>query len=468
MFNDLNAKIDFKLRNTVFKGWDLRAIESDLKGRDTGDGFEEVALRELQRGETPFEEISGNLVIANAEYIFQKGNFVLKDIEFHANMSGSLREWTLNSSFKAKFNAVNIPALRFSLMGNLDSPNLAVDVDEIVDNYDKYWASVRAEKKAEADALKKRLDDAMVEQQSRANKTTMRLNSEIFKEYEERKQRVFDSKTAARYEQLDREIDEIRKILDEIRMHRKNENFNDELIAKLVNLNTSAAGRVEQIERSLQDIYFLDGKVGVNTLLNQISELVQNARVKVEASQDSYIAYTKRLASIETNVNLVMDEETSRIRNDIKVLLEEMDKLGEKAGNEYVNSQKSGDFKELNEYLQRISDTHGKVSDLAERLNDKERILSEYMEKLVSEAENEYFKVSRKEEEERQRKIEEAQKPLVTAVEEAPVVSEDEVGKELIVIEEEIRVLNFGGEATETAPAVSGSVTKPTGVIRRK
>lgn len=463
MLSAFEGEIDYKVSSPVFKGWDLAAIDVDLRNRDHSDGLVTFVQENLQKGETAFDSASGKIKISKADYVFE--NAVLNAKEWSITMldKGNLNLWDMNADFKVTLDNDKIKPFSFALKGPMSEPELSVNVKDITDTYDAHWAKVAADKKAAEDARKAQLKALMDEQQAYAKKTQQRLFKEVIPELEARRKLTQDKDILARYQKVDDVVKEVSKGLDEIFVQGAIPEFDESLPKALGEKNIALDDKSVNLKDEILRIYEQDIKLKINGFYNKIVDNYNQSKIDANDYRDNYGVFAQRLAAIKTMLDIERDDKVIALKKEIEDQLLALDAINSQAVKDYIFMQNSHDLKQLEDYVGKISDMEKKSVQELKLLNEKIDELFKYSEEITKKEENAYAEKLKQEEikkklEENTGKISGASGKDITVTRNIQEIEALEKAKE----NEEIPVLDFSGKQP------SGIVSTPVVVLEEE
>lgn len=460
MLSGLNAEISFLIDNPVVKGWNLEAIGTDLKKRDKSEGLLAFVQENLQNGNTAFEKVSGNVKIVKAQYDFENTEFSSADWTVKMMNNGNVDNWDMDAAFEVVFLNSKVKPFSFSLSGPIISPLLSVDVKEITDTYDAYWAKVAADKKASEQAYKDKLKALMDEQQQYAQKTQNRLLKEVIPELEMRRNLTNDAEILAKYEVIDAKIADINKGLGEVMAQGLVIDFDESLPKKLADENYVLDEKSVNFKDEILGVYEQDVKKRINGFYNQIVESYNQSKTDASGYRDKFGDFPKRLAMIKTLFVIEQDNKIISLKKEIEDKLLALDAVNTQVVKDYIFVQNGHDLAQLEAYAGKISQLVTQSQEELNALNAKIEELFVYADEVTKKEEDAYEERLKQEEikrklEENTGKISGAKGNDITVTRNLAEIEKMEEAK----AKEDIPVLDFSGKTP------SGLIRKPTIIL---
>ena len=351
----LELDSDFEIKNAEFKGISFVPIADDLKKRVDGEGLSKLVRENLEKGKTIFQSISGTLKVAKADYSFSNMKFVT-DNEAELNMaaSGNLLLWDTKAQFELGFKNIKLPKIGFVFQGPLSAPQLEVNVEKIVNLYQRQHAEIAAKKQAEAQAERELLQKSMNEQMSIAKSMETRLNQEIRQKFQAVKMQIQNPQTAAAMETLNEELNNIGKGLAEVLTLGLSPKFEQTQIDDAKRKNALLQNRIDKAEAEIIKHNVDDIKYRANLLYNQIADIHVDAQRKLNDFKVKIGEFRTRLANISTDYVMDNDANATALNALVESLFVDLDDINSALSRDYVQMQNTLDPLQLSDYEDKI------------------------------------------------------------------------------------------------------------------
>lgn len=456
MLTGLNADVSYTIDAPVVKGWNLSVIDADLQKRDRSDGLAALVLENLQKGETAFAAATGRVKVANAQYTFDNAAFAASNYKVAMTNKGSFDTWDMDAVFTVTFPDNEVKPFSFAMTGPMISPSVTVDVKAITDTYDAHWEKVAADEKAKEDARKAHLKALMDEQQNYAKNIQRRLFKEVIPELETRRKMATDADILAKYKEIDDQIKEVSKGLDEVIVQGMIPEFDESLPKALGEKNSQLDDRSVGLKNEILAVYEQDVKKRINDFYNKIVDNYNQSKADVNAYRDSYGVFGRRLAMIKTMLDIEQDDKIIEMKKDVEDRLLALDAVNSQVVKDYIFMQNSHELEQLEDYAAQIAGLEKQSEENLKALNEKIEALFKYSEEITAAEEKAYEEKLKQEE--IKKKLEENTGKISGARGEDIMVTRDieEIEKmEAAKMKEDIPVLDFSGKTP------SGIVKKP-------
>lgn len=464
MIKNLDAASEFKIQEAEFKGWNLAAIKQDLKQRNNEEGLSKLVRDNLESGKTIFKSINGIWQVSKGNYTFTDLKFLVGDDEnLRVKVSGSLPTWDVNAMFTLLFKSVNLPAINFGFKGALSAPQLDVNVQEIVNVYQRKHAEIAAQKQAKEQAYLKQLQKNMNEQMSVAKAMENRLNNELKQKFAVVNKQIKNPATMEKMQQLNEELDNISKGLAEVLTLGLSPKFENQQIDDAKRRNELLQKRIDRAEAELIKNNVDDIKYRTNLLYNQIAEIHTDAQRKLNLFKSQGNSLNRRLEAIKTDYTLNNDAKAAALKAVVESLFVELDDINTSLSQDYVQMQNTLDPVQLSKYEAKIAQSLQTAKDNQTKLESNIKEFSGYAEVKVAEAEKAYQDKLRQEEIERKLKENTGKISIVGAGKSVTVTRdiEDIEKSESLQEQQKIPVLDFSAGKTENVIIKQGAKPKP-------
>lgn len=460
MLTGLNADISYNVSSPKIKGWNFSAISSDLMKRDKSDGLAKFVSENLQQGETLFQSAKGKVKVVNADYVFENALFEAPGWRLEMTDKGNLNLWDMDAQFAFTMTDSKVNPLKFALTGAMMSPELSVDVKDITDVYDAHWAKVAADKKAAEDARKAYLKSLMDTQQNYAKSIQQRLFKEFIPELEAKRKLTQNPEILAKYQEIDNQIKEVSKGLDEVIVQGTVPEFDESLPKALSEKNMALDEKSAGFKNEILKIYAQDVKQRINDFYNKIVDNYNQSKEDVSSYRDRYGTFAQRLMMVKTMFDIEQDDKVIALKKEIENELLAIDAVNSQVVKDYIFIQNSQNLTQLEDYAKKIEAFEKQTEDELKKLNEKIDELFKYSEEVTKAEEKAYEEKLKQEEirkklEENTGKISGASGKDIMVTRNIQEIEAMEKAKE----NEDIPVLDFSGKQP------SGIVTKPNIVL---
>lgn len=464
MIKTLVAVSDFEITDTEFKGVDFAPIEADLKKRSSGDGLSKLVRDNLEKGRTKFKSISGTLKISKADYVLSNMKFATeKEYDLTMKANGNLLLWDTKAQFELGFKDVKLPKISFELLNSLSAPQLEVNVQDIVQLYQKKHAEIAAQKQAEAQAERAQLQQGMNEQISVTKAMENRLNKEVRQKFQVVQVQIKNPQNVKAMTSLQEELDNIAKGLSEVLTLGLSPKFEQEQIDDAKRKNELLQNRIERAEKNLMKYTVDDIKYRTNLLYNQIADIHKNAQQKLNEFRAYEAGFKERLSAIETDYVLSNDPKATAIKAVVESLFVELDDINTKLSRDYVQMQNTLDPLKLAEYEDKIAQSLVTAKEDSKKLGDNMEEYYTYVEPQVQNAEKQYQEKLRQAEIERKLKENTGSISVAGGGKSMTVTRdiEDIEKSESLQEQNKIPVLDFSAQGKENVIIKQGDDPKP-------
>lgn len=347
-FDKLSAKGNFKLSNTTIKGLDLDVIKFELEQRKTIEGLKNKIENSLKSGKSNFNLISGN-------YDIHKGVVIAEDIvlespvaNMNMDLNFNLNDWLFSANFDILYhNASFYDAVKFTLNGNLENPNISINIDD----------SIKRIGDAE-NRVKKAFADEEKEKRQRISNKLSNLNTNIDKALASISRISLD---VVRYtpvssnEDVKNTFDSNVKILHDTENSIKNmalslsKNPSEESLMNIDAEFWSEEAKLKFISKTLEDNFIVDSKYVFDDIFNKIIwiyNVAQNNTAYYNTVSDAYIALAKKLDDTSVVDKLL------KSKNNVEADMSKIDNLQEKIRDNYLHIIDSSKVSEMNSNIE--------------------------------------------------------------------------------------------------------------------
>lgn len=492
LWDNLEAKIDLNVDNVVWNGWNLEKIHADLVQREVSDGLTLMIKNNLSEGVQNFEFLKavidlrrGKYTIKDATLRFGNGTVVLND-------NGDLGVWETNADFKVKYDSpAYLPSYAFSMTGNLSSPVVEADAEDLAVMYNNRKAEIEAQEEAEKKAAQDILDKNMQEQMLQVSALDSELQNVVKTELASRQEQAKSPEVIEAYKKLENDIKKIEEDIAGQNLRGKTLGFDDALLGEIAENNKKISEKLKTVKDKIAEEHINNLRYVINDVSRQIIEQNDQAKEIGKQYRADSSAFNKRLLQVDTHYTLQDDENVRRLRNKIDGNLLALDNISGQVQSDVARLQGVRDAAELDKAATEMSAQLADALKYVPSLTEARKELAEYTEGRVAKEEEDFRK--RREEEELKRKLEENTGSISvkgTGVSKTVVRGIDEIQKSESAVEKEnVEVLSFSDEnpsgekektevakeapkpQAENAPVLNktqGTITKASGVIIRK
>lgn len=406
--NNLTGKLDFNIVNAGVRGMDLAPVYDDLLVRTSGVGLNDVVVSYIGAGNMSFERISGQLE-------FDKGNFNLQNTSMEnerekvgVSGGGNITDWSMGVLFNVKFKeAEYLPPLLFGLNGEMNDPELEINIADIQKMYVDRDNEKKAMEQAEIEAEKKYWQELIDEQKAKADALLARVRQNIDAKVDAKTAEAFVPENTVKYETLKKEAaDVIATLIEKVNSVDVNTTkVDDEVIAGLAEANKTSEEKIASIEQKIDAIYLEDMKKQYDVEYAKIVEINNLLKQRIFDYNAVLSKYDERLKSFETDYKMREDEEFKSFNTIVEEQIGNLEK--------YVDeSVKINELSQADVGISFYEENNSKLKEIYLKLQEIEEILTENIKKpeeivlpKIDAAEEAYNKSVREAEE--KRKIEE-------------------------------------------------------------
>ena len=404
--NSLQGQVKFTLEDAEIKGWNLENIYRDILEREQAEGLIDVFMSNLSRGIVRFSSIEGNLEVKSPIFTLMATQFVGNNVKLTASGEADLLNWTGNLLFNVKYDQPQyLPGYSFELKGPLNAPELAVNVQSLFDMYKGRQERIEEQERVIQEAENNRIRQLVVEQRRQAESLLDEAQNKLGKEISDMLGNVEGAEAKKKYQDLQVSLqDEVVQISDLINRSQALQQPTEKDVEDMEKENGEITAFLENIRRSVQDVYLSDLKYQMNNLYEKyVAESNQFKSLTDDLLKDKP-SYLERLSAVSSNYDLENDGKIMAWENSINELKESnlnKDKNMEKAFSS-LKTTKSQD-----EVLKLTSQLRDEIQLLQENKAKAEDMMKQYqayaLERVTAE-EDKYQKAKREEEVERKLK----------------------------------------------------------------
>lgn len=431
------ADISFDISHPVFQGFDINAIDSDLKERSRSDDLDAFLTANLTGGQTSFNLIGGDLHLENMKYTLNNAVMASDNATIDISSEGSVESWNTETIFKLTLENLKekIVPITYKWQGNLSSPSLIVQADELKNHYDSYWAKIEEEKKQAEEARLLALKNAMNQAQEKVASEIQIIETEILPRINNYRPKSFDSRTDSVYASILAETEDIRQKLKDMAAIAQTEYTQQQ--TDEINLQTDVYQPVlsELISRADSN-YLFDMKLHIDATFTQINGIHINAVEKSYNYQNTLNSYTMRLMQLGSLVILSNLDEVRKQKNIIESSILNIEDM-------YNTALKIHTYAETEETIAMMSKYKNEIMELLENSKTKLNEANEALEELFDYVQDIlYFEQTGKHREKPKKK-------------ETPKITEDEQKAEEKSAEEQSKETSQDVVETNNTPASS-------------
>lgn len=389
----LNASVSMDFTDTKFKGWNLLAIEEDVRHRTHSDNLYDMLRTNLQNGESLFYRIVTDFDIKDGNISIVNSLLETEQAKIIASGMVNLSDWTINSDFTLTFNQLKdkIVPIEYQWTGSLNNPNVVINSLALKNKYDSYWEKVRIEKEIAEKNRQKDLQKRMSVAQEKVSELLELIDTEIFPRFKKYSQTSSNAISRANYKSINIVAQDMKFQLEELQQRAK-QDFDEEDI-DVTNTNTEIFDtQLADLDRELDENYIADLKNISNGMYDNINNIYVNSLKKGISYQDTLDVYVKRLIEIKSLIILDNEPQATDYKNKIETSLRSIANLHNKALgliNEINNSNK---IKEIELDYQMIKEILEKTNSEIINLNSSVENLFEYAKNIVRLEEDEALK----------------------------------------------------------------------------
>lgn len=389
----LNGSAVLDFTNLNFKGWNLLAIEEDIRHRTHSDNLYEMLRTNLQNGESLIYRAASDFDIK--EGVITITNTLLETDQANVKVDGSvnLSEWSINSDFSLTFNQLKdkIVPIEYQWTGALNNPNLVINSSALKNKYDSYWEKVRIEKEAAEKARLKDLNERMSTAQNKVVTLTEFMENKILPRFKKYSQLSSNVTTRSKYKNINLTSQDIKLQLESLQQLAQKD-FSDEDIT-LTNAKTEVfEAQLDTLLRELDETYITDLRNLSNDIYGSIHDIYTNSLKKGVNYQNALDTYVQRLIKVKSLVILDNEPESADYKNKIETSLRNIADLHNKTLNIKNDINNSDKIIELELNHQILKETLEKINAETDVLNSSMNDLFEYAKNIVRIEEEEAIK----------------------------------------------------------------------------
>lgn len=376
--------IEFDISDPTLRGMDIAAIEKDLKTRKDSEGLEETLKEKLTSGSSPLDIIGGDITFEKGKYTFS--NAVMSGssatIDFDAN--GSMENWNIKAIFHPKFLNLSDQILPFNFEWNgaLSNPTLSVDIKDLKNSYDSYWAEVKRKADEKEKARLAALKNRMKEIQSVVADQASQIQSNILPKLRRYKSFSNNPNIQQIYEGIELQIEDMMKTLKSYVLKAQGE-YTDNDVDQIKLQTNVYAPLLPDLSKQIDENYLIDLKDRISAEAKRISDIYQNSLEKSKNYQDTLNAYSMRLVQLGSLI--VLDDlgtvKTDRLR--IENSIQSIASLYRSSEELYQKSKKNDEIPVVDKLYQDNHRIFKDTSEKLETLNTDLEHLFEYIQDIV-------------------------------------------------------------------------------------
>ncbi len=448
LMTELSGTIKFDIEKVVIKGWNFGKIEADLVNREVSDGFAVMVRDALGQGDALFDTMSGEVRLTQGQYAVSGGYIEGSNINIDFTADGNLRSWTNNAVFHVSFLDAKVPGFDFSYSGSINTPMLDVDVSKVTKVFDEHWAKKEKEAKEQEQARVEKYRTLMDAEQAKAQNTAKTLD-ELVSDFDEFSKLATDKSTQEQYQTIDKNIDAVYALLEEIYAKNNMTGIDDGVIARLQEQNKKAEDEVRKIVAEFERVHLKDVKLRISESYNVVFESYNKAEKLSSDSLDKMGAFEKRLAAINTSFYPGKDQKILSWQRRIDESLAAIDDINGEVAKDNISLQNLKDVVQLEFYFKKFDNSRQDALSELEKMEKAVADMEDYTEAKVSADERAYVKWLH--EREIKRKMEENTGQISSGGKTVMVGRDlDDIQRaEAAVKDQKVRVLDFSGESDE-------------------
>lgn len=254
---ELSGQMDFSIRNFGFDGLDFEAIAQDLQSRSHSNGVFQMVRDNLQQGHTNFSSFSGKVKMNGGVWNFENAQLNNDIIAISMKGEDDLSNWRMHNDFKAKFKKLDLPEFSFVMSGLINKPAVEVNVDELVEKYDAYWAEIERQKQLSEDKERQLLEEDMVQNQQKVSELSARVN-ELTAIFDKHIQQSAENQYRQWYKQQMDRLNYIGTQADEMSAVARQVDYTQDDITKIKERLREYSAEIEKMSQQLGEKYYQD------------------------------------------------------------------------------------------------------------------------------------------------------------------------------------------------------------------
>ena len=370
------ADISFDISNPVFKGFNITAIESDLKERSYSEDLDNVLTKYLLTGKTDFNLIGGDIHLENMKYVLNNALMSSDSAAIDVTSEGSIDSWNTDTTFNLTFDSLKekIEAVSYKWEGSLSNPTLIIQSDLLKNQYDAYWAKIEEEKKQAEQARIAALTNKMTKAQLQVRSEIQLIETEILPRIKKYEPESFDSRTQSVYHRIADETNDMLKTLKSFETTAQTQ-YTEQDVNDIVLKTEVFQPLLTELIKQADDNYMFDMQLHIAAAFNRIDGIYQNSLEKAQNYQNTLNSYTMRLMQLGSLVILTSLPEVQQYRLTIENSIAEI-------ADAYNKALKAKTFSESEDTLALMSKFNKEISDLLAKVQEKLNTLNSALENL--------------------------------------------------------------------------------------
>lgn len=381
--NNLNSQTSFEITKATVDGMDIEIIEDNLSKRERSDDLEAFLQNNLSFGTSTFEIISSKLDIKQGEYTLKEAMMLSPLVTIDVDGNGSLPDWTMNTTFKTRFNRLkDNPTVTFYLKQSMDNPVLSLNVENLKNKYDTYWAKIEQEAKEKEEARLKALRERMSETQEKRLKQFNLINAEILPRIKRYKPFSSDLRINSVYESIETQAQDILKDLRILENKASGEYTDKDIDAANLQLDVYEP-LLNELITQLDDNYIFDLRLHITAAFNNISSIYENSNEKSKNYQNTLNSYAMRLVQLNSLVVLNDLDMVKSSRNSIEESIRIISDLYTEALKIKESTNDENKILILDKYYSTIAELSQKASAELKKLNTNLEDLFIYIQDVI-------------------------------------------------------------------------------------
>ncbi len=378
------GSITFDISDSVLNGMNFEAIENDLSARKDSDKLEETLKQNLSSGLSKLDIIGGDITFDKGKYSISNAVISNSSVTIDFKADGSITDWNIKAAFDPKFSKLSdkILPFHFALNGALSNPTLTIDVNDLKNSYDSYWAEVKRQADEKEKAIILALQNRMKEIQAVVANQAGTIQSDILPRIRRYKSFSYNPEIKQIYESIELQTEDIMKVLKGYVLKAQSE-YTDADIDQMKIQTDAYAPLLTDLSKQLDDNYLLDLKARIQIEAQKISNIYQNSLEKSKNYQDTLNAYSMRLVQLGS---LIVLDDLGTVKSDrtkIEKAIEYIASNYHDSEKLYTKAQENDKIMIVDKVYQDIYQISKNTSEKLQKLNTDLEHLFEYIQDVV-------------------------------------------------------------------------------------
>ena len=404
-FDNLNGSIAFDIQNLEVRGWNLSAVENEIRKRTEANGLSDFVLANLQSGATPFKSIIGTLKLSKGDFSFEDLSFDGEKASLQSSIQGSLKNWEFSSDFDVSW-AKKISPIKFQLTGSLENPLVSVDVSQVEEVYNQRKAKIEADKKAKELADKEALKNAFEKQVAQTKVLKNEFEEKLLPQAETVLEKMEDKQARQNLEKLRDKINQSVGALNEVSTLALSPQITQEIINTAQKKNEDVAKVMPSYYAQLESLFLEETKKRLEKYREAYNLSYEKLVKDVDDFKSDFQNFPPRLKQADSLLNLDEVDDIKNMKAKLDAIMQKLSDTQSKSDEAYRLVAGQDNPLVLERVIDIFKENQTSLDSEYQKIKDDISQTLLLCEKLVSEEEE--INRQRQKELERQQKIKQA------------------------------------------------------------